>query len=248
MISTHRIVGTWTGAVDRYIALTQFARRKFIEGGLPAAKISVKPNFVDPDPGAGDGGGKYALFVGRLSPEKGIETLLKAWSILPDDIPLRIAGVGPMAPQVQAMAARHPRITWLGELPRQGILDAMKAATFLICPSTWYESFGLIIVEAFSTGLPVLASDIGALSELIEHERTGLLFKTGDAQDLVTKVQWASRHPDRLAAMRASARREFETRYMADTNYRTLMAIYEDAWSVAPYQARPQAREALDVQ
>jgi glycosyltransferase involved in cell wall biosynthesis len=246
MISAHRLTGTWTRAVDRYIALTQFARGKFIKGGLPAAKISVKPNFVDPDPGAGDACGGYALFVGRLSPEKGIDTILKAWSLLPDDLPLRIAGGGPLAPQVEKAAAQNPKVRWLGELSRADILVEMKGSRFLVCPSTWYESFGLIIVEAFSTGLPVIASGIGAMAELIEHERTGLLFRTGDAADLVAKVQWALRHPSELAAMRVQARREYEANYTADINYRALMAVYEDSWRLAPERAHLQLRGVLD--
>ena len=238
MISTHRLLGTYTSAVNRYIALTQFARGRFIKGGLPADKISVKPNFVEPDPGAGDGGGGYALFVGRLSPEKGIDTLLEAWDRLPEDLPLHIAGTGPLAQQVQAAAARNTKVQWLGELPRERILDEMKRAEFLICPSTWYESFGLIIVEAFSTGLPVIASNIGAMSELIDHKRTGLLFRTGDAGDLIDRAQWALANPDWLASMRHHARREYVSRYMPDTNYRTLMDIYEKARNTAPERLR----------
>lgn len=248
MISTHHLAGTWTRAVDRYIALTQFAREKFIQGGLPAEKISVKANFVEPDPGAGDGGGGYALFVGRLSPEKGIETILKAWSLLPDDIPLHIAGGGPLGEQVRAAAASNPKVKWLGELSRERVLAEMRAAKFLVCPSTWYESFGLIIVEAFSTGLPVIASDIGALSELIAHKETGLLFRTGDALDMIAKIQWALNHPDQLLAMRGNARREYESHYTAQANYRILMNIYEKCWVRVPEQNPIPVRRVMDLQ
>ena len=82
MLTTHRALGTWQDKVDAYIALTEFGRQKFIAGGLPAEKLAVKPNFVDSDPGPGTGAGGYAIFVGRLSPEKGVETLLKAWRAL----------------------------------------------------------------------------------------------------------------------------------------------------------------------
>lgn len=241
MISVHRLSGTYARIVDRYIALTQFAKGKFIEGGLPAQRISVKPNFVDPDPGQGHGGGGYALFVGRLSPEKGIETLLRAWNSSQNGLPLRIAGVGPMSPQVRAAAAENPSIQWLGELPRDRVLAEMKSAAFLVCPSTWYESFGLIIVEAFSVGLPVIASDIGALAELIDRERTGLLFRSGDSADLVAKVRWAVANPDRLAFMRKQARTEYESKYRADSNYRQLMAIYDQAWSRTAPILQPQS-------
>lgn len=247
MISTHRLSGTYRRAVKRYIALTQFAKGIFIKGGLPPENISVKPNFVEPDPGCGNGDGGYALFVGRLSPEKGIDTILKAWSLLQCEVPLHIAGVGPLAQQVKEYTAQNPAVRWLGQLSRDSILAEMKAAKFLVCPSIWYESFPLTIVEAFSTGLPVIASNVGALSELIDHERTGLLFRTGDAADLAAKVQWAMGHLDRLDAMRSHARGDYESRYMADTNYRALMAIYEKVWNSVPEEARTQPRTLTNV-
>jgi glycosyltransferase involved in cell wall biosynthesis len=248
MISTHRMAGTWTRAVDRYIALTQFARGRFIKGGLPAEKIAVKPNFAYQDPGTGDGGGGYALFVGRLSPEKGLDTILKAWDMLPEAPPLRIAGGGPLAPQVKDAAARNPKVQWLGELPKADIQAQMKGAKFLVCASTWYENFPVIIVEAFSVGLPIIASDIGVLPELIGHERTGLLFRTGDSADLCRKIQWALHHPSEFAGMRIQARSQYESNYTADTNYRALMTIYEDSWRLVPERARLQPKGVMDLQ
>lgn len=225
-ISTHHVLGTWSRCVDRYIALTEFARAKFIEGGLPASKIVVKGNFVDPDPGPGSGDGGYALFVGRLSPEKGVRTLLEAWERSPASLPLRIAGDGPLAPQVREAASRNPNLLWLGEISRAEVLAQMRSARFLICPSTWYESFGLIIVEAFATGLPVIASDLGALAELIKVGYTGLLFRPGDARDLVAKVRWALQYPDRMREMRKHARTQYESLYTAEKNYGQLISIY----------------------
>src|SRR5215212_1442885 len=108
MLTTHRALRTWTKMVNVYIALTEFARQKYIEGGLPAERIVVKSNFVHPDPGAGEGGGGYALFVGRLSPEKGLETLLAAWEQLGVKVPLKIVGSGPMAERVAKASRRLP--------------------------------------------------------------------------------------------------------------------------------------------
>jgi glycosyltransferase involved in cell wall biosynthesis len=237
-ISTHHLLGTWSRCVDRYIALTEFARSKFVEGGLPVSRIAIKGNFVDPDPGRGAGDGGYALFVGRLAPEKGVMTLLEAWEHVPGALPLRIAGDGPLMPSVKEAAERNPNLKWLGEISRPEVLAQMRGAGFLVCPSTWYESFGLIIVEAFATGLPVIASNLGALAELIQVERTGLLFRPGDAADLVQKVRWAMEHPARLAEMREHARAQYLNLYTAERNYGQLIDIYESVLAGAAPASR----------
>lgn len=226
-ITAHNLSGTWSRQVDCYIALGEFGRRKFIEGGLPAAKIAVKPNFLEPDPGGGDGRGGYALFAGRLSPEKGITTLLEAWNSHPEFPDLHIAGGGPLAGAVQEACSRNPRVKWLGEISRPEILQEMRGAAFLICASTWYECFPLVIVEAFASGLPVIASNLGALAELIEPRKTGLLFESGRAEDLSAQVQWALAHQDSLQQMRSNVRREYEQCYTARANYQILSTIYD---------------------
>ena len=164
MIALHRARGTWMNDVDVYIALTEFARRTFIAGGLPADRIVVKPNFVHPDPGLGDASGNFALFVGRLVPEKGIRTLIDAWQHIGVKVPLRIVGDGPLAPEVAAAAAQCAGITWLGRHPRAEVLALMRAATLLIFPSTWYEGFGMTVAEALAVGLPVVASRVGGMA------------------------------------------------------------------------------------
>lgn len=118
MLAVHRALRTWD-LVDRYIALTDFARRKFLEAGLPPEKVVVKPNFVHPDPGPGEGRGGYALFVGRLSPEKGVGTLLKAWKRLGGKVPLKIVGDGPIAGEVRRAAERLSGVEWLGRKARR---------------------------------------------------------------------------------------------------------------------------------
>jgi glycosyltransferase involved in cell wall biosynthesis len=223
MIAVHRVAGTWQRAVGVYIALSQFARRKFIEGGLPEGRIVVQGNFVSPDPGLGNGRGGYALFVGRLSEEKGIRTLAEAWQRLPE-IRLLVAGDGPLN------GISWPRgVTWLGSQPHERVIALMKGARGLIFPSICYECAPMTILEAFASGLPVIASEIGSVPELVEHRRTGLLFRPGDAEDLARQVRWAFEHPEELQAMRAAARREFEEKYTAERNYRMLMDIYEMA-------------------
>jgi glycosyltransferase involved in cell wall biosynthesis len=226
MLSVHHTMGTWTKLVDVYIALTEFAKQKFIEGGLPAEKIVVKPNFVYPDPGVGSGSGGYALYVGRLSEEKGLDTLLSAWEQLSVKIPLKIVGDGPLASQVADLTKRLPQVEWLGRQGIESVHALMGEARFLIFPSKWYETFGRVAVEAFAKGTPVIASKIGAIAELVEHGCTGLHFIPGDSASLAGAVEWALEHPDVLQKMRYSARAEFEAKYTAQQNYHRIMKIY----------------------
>jgi glycosyltransferase involved in cell wall biosynthesis len=229
MLTVHRALRTWTEMVDVYVALTEFARNKFIEGGLPAGKVVVKPNFVAPDPGRGQGGGGYALFVGRLAPEKGTGTMLAAWDRLGTRIPLKIVGDGPLRDQVLGAAAKQSNVEWLGHRPVEDVHALMGKADMLVFPSRWYETFGRVAAEAFAAGTPVIAANIGAVAELVEHGRTGLKFRPGDPEDLVTQVEWALSHPAELQSMREEVRAEFEAKYTAERNYRALMEIYEAA-------------------
>ena len=161
MLSFHRAMGTWSKKISTYIALTEFSRQKLIEGGLPSGKIMVKPNFIANDLGQGEGQGKYALYVGRLSSEKGITTLLAAWHLLDDNIALRIVGDGPLSEMVSSVAVSSSAVEYLGRLDNDQVLYLMRNAQFLVFPSLCYENFPLTIIEAFAAGLPVLTSDIG---------------------------------------------------------------------------------------
>jgi glycosyltransferase involved in cell wall biosynthesis len=227
MLTAHRAVETWHKAVDVFIALTQFSRDKFIQGRLPAGKIAVKPNFVYPDPGLGAGTGKYGLFVGRLSAEKGLDTLLKAWAILRENVPLKIVGDGPLAAMVEEAAANDSRIEWLGRKPAEEVHALIGEARFLLCPSSCYENFPMVIVEAFAKGTPVIASDLGAMAEVVGHGRTGLRFGPGGASDLASTVQDLSADLPALSRMRQAARKEYDDKYTVESNYRLLAAIYE---------------------
>lgn len=227
MLSLHRALQTWTKTVDIYIALTDFARQKFIQGGLPTEKIVVKPNFVYPAPTPGEGQGGYALFVGRLSPEKGIDTLLAAWERLNSNVPLKIVGDGPLALQVDKATQQIPGVEWLGRLPKTEVLALMKDAYILLFPSLWYEGFPMVIAEAFAIGLPIVASDLGSMSSLIASGRTGLHCRPGNPEDLAVQVEWTLTHSAELTQMRREARAEFENKYTAEQNYPILMEIYQ---------------------
>jgi glycosyltransferase involved in cell wall biosynthesis len=230
MLAVHRARRTWGNLVDVYVAaLTESAREKLIRGGLPAEKIFVKPNFVYPDPGLGQGLGGYALFAGRLAPEKGINTLLAAWERLEEPISLKIVGDGPLAQDVAKAIRNSEHIEWLGKQPAGHVLALMQEAHVLIVPSIWYEGFPRVIAEAFAVGLPVIASDLGAMASLITHGRTGLLFRPGDPNDLATQINWSFRHLEDIRMMRRAARAEYEAKYTPEHNYQMLMDIYEIA-------------------
>jgi glycosyltransferase involved in cell wall biosynthesis len=228
MLAIHRQLRTYARKNQSFIALTEFSRSKFIQGGLPGSRIFVKPNFVHPDPGLGSGNREYAVFVGRLSPEKRVSTLLQAWQRLPERIPLLIIGGGPERPHLESDAKRQDieGIYFQGPLPRNHTIAAIQNARFLVFPSEWYENFPVTIVEAFASGTPVLASRLGAMREIIEDGRTGLFFEPGNPDDLARTVAWAWSHRYHLDQMGRQVRREYETKYTAAVNYRQLMSIY----------------------
>lgn len=230
MLAFHRALDTWR-SVTRFIALTAFAKGKFIAAGFPSERVVVKPNFADPDPGERVAAGEYAVFLGRLVEDKGPRVLLDAWKKLPAHYPLHIVGDGPQraALEAQARELQLSGITFRGQLSHAAAIEIIKGARFIIVPSTWYETFGMCIIESFACGTPVLCSRLGAMTEIVEDHVTGLHFNRGDAQDLATKVEWAWNHPVELTKMGRAARRKFETDYTAEKNYSLLMGIYEQA-------------------
>jgi glycosyltransferase involved in cell wall biosynthesis len=228
MLQTHRYRNTWASEVDAYIALTEFARNKFIDNGLPEAKVHVKPNFVDPDPGERDQAGNYVLFVGRLSQEKGVSILLDAWKLLDIPVPLKIVGDGPRRAELQKRAVEHKltSVELLGQLHRERTRDLIRNARFLVLPSLWYEGFPMVLAESFACGVPVIGSRLGAMEELIDDGQIGLHFGPGDPADLARKIAWAWSNPAEMAVMGHRARRKYEHNYGTESNYRLLMNIY----------------------
>lgn len=221
----HRRRHTLQRQIQQFIALSTSSKRKFVEAGLPEDRISIKPNFIyDPGyPGAETRSG--ALFVGRLSPEKGLTTLIKAWEKI--SYPLQIVGTGPLLKDLQNNV--NPWWRLQGHHHTAAVNGFMRSAEFLIMPSEWTETFGLVIIEAFANGLPVIASRLGAMEDNVEDGVTGLHFNPGDVQDLADKVMWAITHPTEMAKMGMAARRIYETFYQPDENYRQLRRIYEQA-------------------
>lgn len=222
---------TWHRHVHRFIALTEFARQKFIEGGLPAERIAVKPNFVNGSSESLEQPARLgALFVGRLSPEKGIGTLIEAWRSLPD-IPLTIVGTGPELAPLRASAPSNVKFT--GELSGSEVAQKMRSAAMLVVPSIWYEPFGMVVIEAFANALPVVASNIGSLASIVRPGQNGELFTTSNAESLRSTIEDLLKNPDRLRLLGAGARQDYVRHYAPDQNLVQLEAIYRAAIEAA---------------
>ncbi|HSD43652.1 MAG TPA: glycosyltransferase family 4 protein [Burkholderiales bacterium] len=231
MLATHRALGTYRDKVTRYIALNEFCRAKFIAGGLPAERIAVKPNFVDLPPPADEprAGG---LYVGRLAPEKGIATLAAALDDLPG-VTIDVLGTGPE----RARISGHRQMRLLGWREPEDVYARMRRAAYLVMPSLWYENHPRTLVEAFASALPVIASRIGALAELVQPGVTGLTTEPGSPRDLRQSIAWAEANPARMRAMGERARARYERELTPHENYRRLIAIYKEA--IAATTLRP---------
>jgi glycosyltransferase involved in cell wall biosynthesis len=226
---THRARGTLTETVDAFAAGSPFTASKLREAGLPGDRIFVKPNFLAPDPGTGSGNGGYAVYLGRLSPEKGISTLLEAWDHLDDRVPLRIAGTGPLRHEVERFASTRPHVDYLGFASDEDLDKTIKNAALLVLPSVNYEGFPKTIVEALSRGTPVIASRLGAMQDAISPGVTGEHFVAGDPGDLAAVVAKLTDDPATLQSMRTAARSAYLDRYTPERNYAIMMEIYRFA-------------------
>ncbi|WP_188053201.1 glycosyltransferase [Sphingosinithalassobacter sp. CS137] len=227
-IGYHQAAGTWRNKVTRFVALTDFSRQKLLAAGLPVERVTVKPNFV-PDPLAGGQVGlqpaEAALFIGRLSVEKGVKTLVEAWREV--DAPLRIVGDGPEGAMLREMAPPH--VQFLGRRSREEVFAEIAQAAFVVVPSLWYENFPMTVVEVMAMGKPILASDIGALREIVTSEIEGAHFAPGDPAALAAAARAMLANPDRLQTMGANARRRYLRDLSPERNLEMLVAIYRDA-------------------
>lgn len=221
--------GVWLNDVDRFIVAAEFTRRKYVDRGIPVEKIVLKPHFMHPDPGRRHHDLGYVLYLGRLSQEKGVDVLLKAWRDL-KTIPLKIAGSGLLESSLRDLVRKQnlSSVEFMGFQDQGEGQKLLAHARAIVVPSVCYENFPRVIVEAFAHGVPVLASRIGSLAELIEDGRTGVLVNPGDPADLERAVRWCFENPLKTLQMGDNARRVFEERYSARNNYEKLMEIYRD--------------------
>jgi glycosyltransferase involved in cell wall biosynthesis len=226
MVSAHKLAGTWEKRVSTYIAVSEFARQKYVAGGFPAEKIVVKPNFLHPSPEVGGGGGGYALFAGRLSAEKGIAAMLEAWKTAENPLPLKIVGDGELRPMVEDAARASSLIDYVGLKPLPEVLELMGKAECFIFPSEWNETMGRTIMEAFAVGTPVVASKTGLSASMVTPGQTGFHFAPGNVAELRERVEWCTRNLDQLRALRTHCRTAFESQYTGYANIEMLLAIY----------------------
>ena len=212
-------------------------KAKLAQGGLPAEKIVVKPNWHSPDPGVRIGVGESTvLYVGRLTSEKGIDVLLRTWKAAsPGTVPgLRIIGDGPAREEVATFVTANPKanVHYLGRRSHDEVIDEMKRAGALVIPSLWYEAFPHTILEASACGVPILASRLGTLPDVIDDKVTGLLFNPNDSADLADKISALFSNSDSHALrerLGCAARERFLCKYTADRAYELLTDVYEQA-------------------
>jgi glycosyltransferase involved in cell wall biosynthesis len=245
MLAIHTARGTWRDRVNAYIALTQFQKQKLVQGGLPAHKIHVKPNFVDlPVQFSGQSETppreNFVLFVGRLAEEKGVGLLIDAYTRDPNLPPLKLVGDGPLADvlKTQVLGANMTdRITFLGRQDKAQVLYLMHRAQLLVFPSIWYEGFPLTLAEAFACGLPAIVPNLGSMAEIVEPNITGFHFTPQSSLDLLKTLRSAIANPTHLTRLSHNARQVYQTHYTGSTNYDRLISIYST--SVYPPHLRP---------
>ena len=226
MLAVNRRRRVYTKDVDRYICLTRFAVERFVRAGFPSRLLIVRPNGLLNPPNAGHGEGRFALYVGRLSKEKGVETLIRAWQDI--DYPLRIVGEGPLRTSLEQLArSLQVSVIFEGFRTRSEVHAFMQDATLMVTPSEWYEGFPVVTLEGLAAGTPMVVSALGALDEIIDSPANGLKFNPGDPVSLRQAVVALLGNPAALSAMRLSNRKLFEEQYSPQSAVRSLESIYQ---------------------
>lgn len=216
--------------ISRYFTPSSFMREKLVQGGLPAAHVRAVPHFIAAESLApSDEAGEYMLFLGRLVPQKGIATFLQAAEECPN-IPCRIAGGGPLEDEVRArITARGLRhVELLGHLEDEALHEVLRHARAVVVPSEWYEPFGLVILEAMAMARPVIAARIAGPAEIVEHERTGLLFAPGSAAALSDAMKRLWRDPPLAQTLGRTARQRALDNFSPARHYDTMMSHFQE--------------------
>jgi glycosyltransferase involved in cell wall biosynthesis len=231
-IGLHRRWGTF-GFIDHFITLTEFTAQKLVESGLTTAdKITVLGNFLPeplPDPGSFEKREPYVVYLGRLSPEKGVNILLDAITSL-SDLGLKIAGDGPQVESLRIMAHQRglERVEFLGFVAGERKWDLLRNGTATIVPSVCYENFPFSVLESLAVGTPVVASNLGSLPYVVAEGKSGRLFRPGDSQDLREKLTWLAQQPAEALRMGQYGRQTVELKYSAEAHYKALVNVYTE--------------------
>lgn len=217
---------TFRGKINTYITMSEFSKNKFVEAGLPKEKIYIKPNFIDLQIKERKNVKDYALFVGRLADYKGLDTLISSYREIRNNFPLKIIGDGPLLKDMQAKIRKTNNIELLGRLPYDRTIKYIRNSAFVIFPSECYENMPRVIIESFACGIPVIASNIGPIKEIIQEGLTGLFFDYGDSKDLSIKIKYLMENKNLISKMGENACKIYEKKFSPEVNYSILMDIY----------------------
>lgn len=229
MMLRNDLSGVFRSCVTRFVVMTEFARLRLERFGVDPGQIFIKPNFVQLNAEPHQSTKSFCLFAGRLSDEKGLWVLLDAWRKLPD-VPLKIVGDGPLAVALQDVCRQEGlTVEFLGMQSRGTVARLMQEARALVFPSLWYECMPLTILEAWAAGAPVIASDLGAMSEMISDGKNGLLFRAGSSDDLVEKVRLITSDSALAESISTVARRLAVARHGRNENLDLLHEVYRQA-------------------
>ena len=228
LVWTHRMLGTWQRKVDLFIALTPTQRALLIDGGLPPARVALKPNLMSNPPAARYDDDGFAIYLGRLSEEKGIVDMLDAFEQMPDKT-LHIYGGGPLKEYVQQRTAGMKNVTFFGHTPHATCVERLRGARLLIQPSIWNEPCPMTVREAYAAGTPVIATRIGGLKDMVEHDVTGLHVAPNDPQDMAKGIAQLMDDDVLHARLARGARQKFDQCYAPDVGLEALVACYERA-------------------
>jgi len=231
-IYIHRSINTWTNRVDGFIALTEFQKKMLIRGGLDKDKIHIKPNLISPLllPLPWTARENKITFVGRLSEEKGVKVLLDAWINMGNEAPnLEIIGDGPLRVYLEQLTIKNnltSKVFFLGLLNREEVSNKISTSNILIIPSICQEVFPLVILESFALGVPVIASRLDSLSDLVIENKTGIFFDLNDPLSLSKLIIELWMKKDFLKKLSENAFSLYTKKYSERKNYTQLMSIY----------------------
>lgn len=221
-------LGLYFRYVTRFITPSRFVAQWLSELGVPAEKMQIVSNFVPiPSQATEPARGTYVGFVGRFCPEKGIDVLMSA--ARKSQLPFRMAGDYRAMPEFVASAPQN--VAFPGGLSSAQVADFYRQARISVVPSTVQESFGLVAAEAMSHGLPVIASKIGGLAEIVEDGVTGFLVNPGDSDQLAEKIHYLWSNPDRCTRMGQAGRQKVMREFSIDQYYLHLMSAYDHTLS-----------------